>query len=89
MGALPTRALGMGGVARRVGAFAVRRPGLAGIALGGLMSLPALFRGAQAAMAPSSFEFPEVGMAPHNIQYGMDPNNLNTMGLTLSMHYGR
>lgn len=52
------------------------------------MAVPKLGRGA-AEMARGTPQSPNILNATHNAQYGMDPGNMETQGLTLAMHYAR
>lgn len=91
-GALPTRKM-FGGVAkgagRRTAAFAARKPGLFGLALGAALAVPAMMRGLGGMAAPNPAPMPDFAMGNSNLQYGMDPNNMNTQGLALALHYRR
>jgi hypothetical protein len=85
----PAMKFGLGGVARKAAGFAINRPGIAGALMGVALMGPALLRGARAAVAPSDEELPQVGFGTFDQQYGLDPNNLNTQGLTLALHNRR
>lgn len=87
LAAVPASGLGISRMAGGAARFAARSPGLAGVALGALMAVPRLFQGARRAVQPTNLPLMDIAYASHDVQMGLDPDNLNTQGLVLAMHY--
>jgi len=76
------------GALKGAAGFMGRHPRKAGLLLGAVLALPTLAQSTHDLFSPT-VKPPNFAFARPNAQYGMDPDNLNTQGLTLSLHYRR
>jgi len=68
--------------------FAFRRPRMAGGLIGAALAIPTIANLTHDLFSPT-VKPPNFAFAHPNAQYGMDPDNLNTQGLTLALLYRR
>ena len=76
------------GALKGMARYGLKKPRRAGLLIGAALAIPTLAQTTHDLFSPT-VKPPNFAFARPNAQYGMDPDNLSTQGLTLALHYRR